>query len=236
MEEIGDQSAAGKAGDRPVGASQGRPVGASQGRPVDASGQLDGKSSAGLAPARCGHCRDRRFAFDGVTALWLYQDCVRDAVVAAKYPSHAALGEVLGRRLGQQVVSHRGYERPDFVTYTPSHLRRQIARGGNGVEVMAKAVSRVVGSPCRSIVRLNRPISKQAWLDDEQRQQNVRGAFGVKKSYACCSRGGISDSHVLLVDDVLTTGATAGEIAGLLGCAGARRVSLAVVARAVRGS
>lgn len=183
----------------------------------------------------CGHCRGKVFGFEGVTAMWLYEDRVRDAIIAAKYPSHSALGEVLGQRLGQQIVSRPGYERPDFVTYTPSHLHRQLARGGNGVEVIATAVSRVLGCSCISIVRLNRPVLKQAWLDNEQRQQNVRGAFRVKKSYAWFPGGRVAGRHVLLVDDVLTTGATAGELGDLLGGAGARRVSLAVVARAVRG-
>ena len=186
-------------------------------------------------PQACGRCQGKVFGFEGVTAMWLYEDRVRDAIIAAKYPSHAALGDVLGRRLGQQIVSRPGYERPDFVTYTPSHLHRQLVRGGNGVEVIATAVSQVLNCRCRSIVRVNRPVLKQAWLDNAQRQKNVRGAYRVKKSYAWFARRGVAGRHVLLVDDVLTTGATAGELADLLGRAGARRVSLAVVARAVRG-
>lgn len=189
----------------------------------------------------CGHCTNQTFQFDGVTALWIYQERVRDAVVAAKYPSHAALGDALGRRLGEKLLADSAGDFPDWVTYTPSHLRRQISRGGNGAHLIASAVSRVIRRPCRSVLRIKRPIDKQAWLDDAARQENVRDAFAVKKSYALPSpRGlvgqsrGLSGRHVLLVDDVLTTGATANEVARMIRVAGARRVSLAVVARAVR--
>lgn len=185
---------------------------------------------------RCGHCRDCEFQFEGVTALWAYQDRVRDAVVAAKYPNNAALSEALGRRLADQVLRRSGEDCPDWVTFTPSHLRRQISRGGNGAQFIAAAVARRLKRPRHSIVRLTRPISKQAWLDDDQRQENVRDAFAVKKSYAFASPRGVAGRHVLLVDDVLTTGATANEIARVVRRAGARRVSLAVVARAVRSA
>ncbi len=184
----------------------------------------------------CGRCRDQSFTFSGVAALWMYQDRVRDAVVAAKYPGYAALGHALGRKLGVRVAETFGDELPDLVTFTPSHLFRQLSRGGNGVQVIAAAVSRVLRKPCRPLVRLTRSTAKQAWLDDQQREQNVRGAFAIKKSYAFANPRGLNGRHVLLVDDVLTTGATANELSSVVRQAGARRVSLAVVARAVRTS
>ena len=194
------------------------------------------ESATSVASASpCGHCRERTFQFEGVTALWSYQDRVRDAVIAAKYASHAALADALGRRLGERIAADSP-DLPDLVTFTPSYWIRQIARGGNGVQVIASAVSRLIGRPCRSIVRLRRPIAKQAWLDDRQREENVRGALAFKKSYAWASSRALAGQHILLVDDVLTTGATANEMALVLRRAGARRVSLAVVARAVRMS
>ncbi len=83
-------------------------------------------------------------------------------------------------------------------------------------------------------MRTTRRIDKQAWLDDAQRLENVRDAFSLKNSYALLRSPRIANRHILVVDDVLTTGATANEVARVLRDDGARRVSLAVVARAVR--
>ncbi|MEM1068235.1 MAG: double zinc ribbon domain-containing protein [Planctomycetota bacterium] len=181
----------------------------------------------------CGECREREFEFDRVIGLWIYQDLARDAVIASKYPSYVALGDAMGRRLGQRILTDQSVL-PDIVTFTPSHFWRQLSRGGNGVQVIASAVSRVIHRKCRSLVRLRRPIAKQAWLDDHQRERNVCDAFAVKKSYAWIGPSPLAGRHVLLVDDVLTTGATANEIARMLRREGAEKVSLAVVARSVR--
>ena len=183
----------------------------------------------------CAQCRVRNFRFASVFALWIYKDRVRDAVVASKYASHAALADALGTRLGRRILADSS-NLPDWVTFVPSHWLRQMARGGNGGQVIAAAVSRVIRRPCYPLARLKRPISKQAWLNDQKREQNLRGAFMIKKSYAWSRARALAGRHVLVVDDVLTTGATANEMAIVLERAGARRVSLAVVARAVRMS
>lgn len=193
--------------------------------------------AAGVDPnasPRCVHCRDKDYQFDEVIPLWSYQDSVCDAVVAAKFASRASLGDELGRRLAERVRMRLGKESPDDVTYIPSHFTRQIHRGGSGNQVIATRLARVLGSRCLSALRLTRRIAKQAWLDDQQRLENVRGAFSLKKSYALLRPQRIANQHILLVDDVLTTGATANEVARVLRENGARRVTLAVVARALR--
>lgn len=182
----------------------------------------------------CVHCRGSDFRFEGVATLWSYQDRVCEAVVAAKYAHQAPLGDALGRRLGSRVAAVLGADPPDFVTLVPSHLTRQFSRGGNGNLAIATAVARSIGRPCRLLLRTTRRIAKQAWLHDVQRRENVRDAFSLKNSYALFRSPRIANRHILVVDDVLTTGATANEIARVLRENGARRVSLAVVARAVR--
>lgn len=84
------------------------------------------------------------------------------------------------------------------------------------------------------LLATTRRIKKQAWLGEHERIENVRGAFRVKKSIWSAASG-IVGKHVLLVDDVMTTGATASEIARTLKQAGACRVTVAVVARAFAG-
>ncbi len=184
--------------------------------------------------AGCIHCRKQDFQFDRVVALWAYQDLVCEAVVAAKYPRQAALGDALGHRLAAVVHERLADDLPEVVTYVPSYLTRRVSRGGNGTAVIASAVAHDIGRPCRPLLRTTRSIAKQAWLDDPQRLENVRGAFAVKRSYAFSRTPQPPNRHILVVDDVLTTGATANEVARVLRGSGVRRVSLAVVARAIR--
>jgi predicted amidophosphoribosyltransferase len=186
-------------------------------------------------PEKCVRCRNQVFEFEAILPLWIYEHRVRDAVVAAKYAHQTALGDALGRRLGKHVRTRlMGNVHFDLVTYIPSHFTRQFARGGNGNQIIAQAVARMLATPCRMPLRITRRIRKQAWLGDQARIKNVSGAFSLKKGYALNRSEAIAGKCILLVDDVLTTGATANEVARVLLAAGARTVSLAVVARAIR--
>jgi predicted amidophosphoribosyltransferase len=185
----------------------------------------------------CVQCRGEKFAFSAVVGLWSYQDRVCEAVVAAKYGHQSALAASLGRRLGKKLILTLTGEMPDFVTFVPSHLTRYFQRGGNGNQSIAAGVCselRQQGAAirCRPLLRMTRRVQKQAWLDNQQRRANVRGAFALKKSYAFAKTA--ADQHILLVDDVVTTGATASEVSRVLLAAGAKSVTLAVVARAIR--
>lgn len=184
--------------------------------------------------AGCVHCRDLKLQFEGVVCLWSYQDKVCEAIVAAKYVHHAALGDALGRRLGHRVEEALSDDPPDIVTIVPSHRWRQFQRGGNGNQAIGTAVAKTIDGRFEMLLRATRPIEKQAWLDDKARLKNVRDAFSMKKSYAFPKSPKVANQHILVVDDVLTTGATANEVARVLLAAGARRVSLAIVARAIR--
>ncbi len=221
-----------------AGNPNGKPSAETSEREENAGSQAVVSSSPSAVSGRssCPHCRQLEFCFDGVIVLWAYQGRVCEAVVAAKYAHQTPLGDALGRRLAARVQSMIADDLPDWVTYIPSHLTRQISRGGNGNQVMAAAVARAVGRPCRRRLRTTRRIDKQAWLDDAQRIENVRGAFSLRKSYASARSPELANRHILLVDDVLTTGATANEVARVLRDGGARRVSLAVIARAIRSS
>ncbi len=196
--------------------------------------QSDSTTSTHDSLPDCVHCRDIAFEFEGVATLWSYQDRVCEAVVAAKYGSQSPLAAALGRRLGTRVETIFAGDLPDFVTFVPSHVSRQFSRGGNGNQVIAGAVAESIDRPHGGLLKTTRRIKKQAWLDDAGRIENVRGAFSLKKSYALIRSPEIAKRHVLVVDDVLTTGATANEVARILRVGDARRVSLAVIARAIR--
>jgi predicted amidophosphoribosyltransferase len=217
-----------------------------------ANSQADGivATSSDVALPACVHCQAERFHFDQVVAKWTYQGRVCDAIVAAKHASHAALGSALGRQLGERVLAETATDPPDQITYVPSHFLRQWSRGGrSGNVAIAEAVNECVRQAIPKValkprLRATRRIKKQAWLGDVERRKNVSGAFAAKKGYAWpeklrnlgatqASPFDIKNQHILVIDDVLTTGATANEVAKVLREAGARRVTLAVVARAV---
>ncbi|WP_144060168.1 ComF family protein [Rhodopirellula sallentina] len=138
----------------------------------------------------------------------------------------------LAREAGRIVLS--GNRLPPrgvpVVTSVPSPWLRQVRRGGSGTRILAEYTASFWGLPYAALLRACRSISKQALLDDEERRANVRGAFRVRAR----ARKLIAGREIVLVDDVMTTGATADEIAGVLLEAGAGKVSLAVVAMALR--
>ena len=137
--------------------------------------------------------------------------------------------------MGARILELQGLpSKFDLVTYVPSHFTRQFARGGNGNQVIAEEVGKTLGVPCRQPLKITRRISKQAWLGDQARNRNVSGAFCVKKSYAWGRLTGLKAKRILVVDDVMTTGATANEVSRVLLASGAQGVCLAVVARALR--
>jgi ComF family protein len=116
---------------------------------------------------------------------------------------------------------------PDAVVPVPLHWWRRLRRGYNQSEALARGLARVLALPCRtSWLRRARHTPSQVGKSAEQRRANVRGAFRAARVPAGAS--------VLLVDDVMTTGATASEAARALKEAGAGRVVAAALGRAVR--
>lgn len=183
----------------------------------------------------CSSCPKTAFLFDEVISLAIYQQAVREAVVAAKLSKHSSLATALGILLGEEVAKRLGDASPDLITYVPSHFARRIQRRGmGGVASMAAAVAQRLSKSASPLLRLTRHVGKQSMLPDADRPENVRGAFALKKSYAWRTARNLRNQRILLVDDVLTTGSTASEIASVLKNAGAASVTLAVVARAVR--
>jgi len=184
---------------------------------------------------RCDFCKKLDFEFDSVFALAIYQGAVREAIVANKHGGAPALAPALGRRLANRIAADRGDWIPDRVTFVPTPLRRRLARGGQGgCQPIAEAVAHTLGLDLIDCLRLTRTVAKQSLLPDSRRRENVQGAFDLKKSYGFNKNTDLAGRHILLVDDVLTTGATASEVARILKRGGAASVHLAVVARAVR--
>lgn len=198
--------------------------GDSDGAGTDAS-TTDGSEPP--APLACGRCRGTGFYFDEVCALGPYQNELRRAVLLAKQRSQEPLARAMARLYAERRSNWLREAGADLVVPVPMHWARRFQRGVNSPELMARELARFLGVEVglRALARRRR-TAPQADLSPRQRFRNVRDAFRVRASYD------IQGRSVLLVDDILTTGATSSEAARMLKEAGAARVVVAVLARA----
>ncbi|MBU4272838.1 MAG: hypothetical protein KKA28_13340 [Planctomycetes bacterium] len=144
-----------------------------------------------------------------------------------KRPSHDPLSLALGQLLWERRRDHLSEIRADVIVPVPMYWRRRLQRGKNNPETLAGCLARALGvSMLRGVLVRQLNTKPQAGLSPASRFRNVRGAFRVRRP------DGIRDARILLIDDVLTTGATCSEAAKTLKRAGAAMVAVAVVARA----
>jgi len=118
---------------------------------------------------------------------------------------------------------------PDLVTYVPLHWRKQIARGYNQSRSIALHLCTELALPLSDTVYKSRYTVSQQALSRTERQRNLRDSFKVKKQVI--SQASLANRHVAVVDDVMTTGATASNMAKLLKQHGAKRVDIWLIAR-----
>jgi ComF family protein len=164
----------------------------------------------------------RAVAFDDAIARFEYRFPLDRLVQRFKYAGDLAIGRWLAERLAERV---RDAARPDLLAVPPLAAARLRERGFNQALEVARTVGRRLGVPVDACaVARRRDTAPQASLDRRARAANLRGAF------ACGTD--VRGRHVAIVDDVLTTGATADAIARVLKAAGAERVSAWAVARA----
>jgi ComF family protein len=153
---------------------------------------------------------------------------VREAIHALKFRGHRALARPLADLVAEAPPPGLPVAGVDLLVPVPLHPQRRAQRGFNQAELLARRLARRWGKPHRADVlarvRLTRP---QTELAPEERRANVRGAFLVRRPELVAGR------HVLLVDDVLTTGATVEACVLALREAGAGPVGVVTVARAL---
>ncbi len=179
----------------------------------------------------CGECLADPPAFDATVAAFRYRFPLDRLVQSFKFNENLALAPLFADAMIAVVRNHldsNGGERPDRIVALPLASRRLATRGFNQSAVLAERVAQNlgIGYAPRGMLKI-RDTPPQAGLDREARLKNVRGAFD-------CEGGEVVGQHVALLDDVMTTGATMSEAAGALKKAGARRVTVWVLARADR--
>lgn len=172
----------------------------------------------------CGVCQQKRPYFDSTQAALHYAMPVDRLIQRLKFHRQLFIARILGQLLANYLVQ-TGFVRPDRLIPVPLHGSRLRQRGFNQSLEIAKEVSRRLSVHLDpfSCQRL-RATGAQSELPARARAKNVRGAFAVIKD--------VQGQHITLLDDVMTTGFTAGELARTLKKAGARRVDVWLCARA----
>lgn len=180
-------------------------------------------TSAPLDASRhCGICRRGLAGYERAWAFGEYEGALRQLIHLFKYQKIEPLKLPLGQFLDQAVPPEEHF---DYLVPVPLHWRRLWLRGFNQSELLAQVLGKRRGIPVLRALRRWRAGRPQAELSDAERRHNVQGAFEVRR------REEVSGRSLLLVDDVLTTGATSRACALALRQAGARRVCVAAVAR-----
>jgi ComF family protein len=228
-------------------AVSGRPLLAEEG-PVSAAVLREVAVAGGDYCSRCGapqgkgvgairgciSCRDYRGGFGAreITAIGRYEGALKEICLALKFGGERRLAGPLAAWLAQLLFERGVAEQIELVVPMPLHPFRQFSRGYNQAGLIARELATALGKPMLEPLRRVQRTERQATLSAAQRKGNVGGAFEVRSG----RMSDIAGRPVLLVDDVMTTGATFGEAARTLKKAGAKRVFGALAARAALGS
>ena len=176
----------------------------------------------------CSGCLTEERYFSKARALGPYEGLIVEAISRFKYLGSSRLAKVLGTLLAE-------YQDPDFpfsefalILSVPLHPQRLRQRGFNQSLLLARRISRRHSIPLDfTALHRIRHTQPQTQLSGYERQKNIRGAFEVRRPEV------IAEKHILLIDDVFTTGATVQECSRVLLKAGAKQVDVLTLARAV---
>ncbi|PLY01714.1 MAG: amidophosphoribosyltransferase [Desulfuromonas sp.] len=175
----------------------------------------------------CEGCLRHPLPVTSVVALGSYEDGLREAVHRFKFRNAIGLQRPLGWLLAEQLAARWGDAPPDGLLPVPLHRKRLQQRGYNQSLLLAQEIRRCLNVRLAKGLLVRRvATAAQQGLALDERQRNVKGAFAVSRR--------LQGERLLLVDDVLTTGATVRQCAEALLKAGAGTVEVAVLARAPR--
>jgi len=173
----------------------------------------------------CTNCESETLHFDRARILSPFDETIQSLIHQLKYRGKRSIGHRLGTMLGALIASDGDSDGADVIVPIPLHPSRKKERGYNQSALVASAMGDRLGIEVSTdlIVRTRRTAT-QTKLNAEERARNVAGAFEVVHPEP------VRGKEVLLVDDVLTTGATVNACAQVLLEAGAKRVCLAALA------
>ncbi|WP_060482893.1 ComF family protein [Pseudomonas sp. NBRC 111119] len=179
-----------------------------------------------MAGMTCGQCSRRPPAFDQVVAPWAFGFPIDTLISRFKHNRQWPMGRLMAEQLGQALLHQfaEGLPRPHLLLPVPLARRRLRERGFNQAAMLARWLSAQLSVRCdERLLTRSRHTPAQQQLDAKARWRNLRQVF--------CLSGDVRGLHVAIIDDVMTTGATAQAIAQVLRKAGAQRVDVYCLAR-----
>lgn len=174
----------------------------------------------------CPTNREKIQFLDSWTALWYYEGSVRRSLLRFKFHGRRSYADNYGRLLAMRLLREhpQGF---DALTWVPVSPLRRMTRGYDQVELLAKAVGRELGmNPLRLLRKIRNNLPQSGIQGEARRRANVLGA------YRAVNIDEIKGKRILLLDDILTTGATIRECARVLHTAGGSEIHCGVVAAA----
>ena len=182
----------------------------------------------------CKSCREEQMEYTGSkiklsflaqwTGLWYYKENVRLSILRYKFSGRRSYADGYGRLLAMK-LQKEGWDDTDLLTWIPIAPRRKRTRGYDQSQLLAAAVAKELGMQEISTLRKIRNTKPQSTMGNaSHRRANILGAYEVVDPTL------VRDQRILLLDDIITTGATASECARTLLTAGAKEVKLATLA------
>ncbi len=160
---------------------------------------------------------------DGWAAVWYYEDKVRDSLLRYKFHGQRGYAKDYGKLLADKILQEfpEGF---DLLTWVPISPLRKLRRGFDQSKLLADAVGKNLGlKPTRLVRKIRHNKPQSGITGPAHRRANVLGA------YKLCDTD-VSGKRILLLDDIITTGATLGECARMLLTAGAKEIYCGAVA------
>ena len=202
--------------------------------PWERSCEVCGQAIASMAPTEleglvCRVCQQKTYAFERARSFGIYGGPLVRAILLLKWERMEPLGAWFAERLAEIALRESGKLAADIVVPVPLHRDRERERGYNQAGLISKPLARKLGLPHKAVLLMRtRPRPNKQVLSLEERWESVRGAFATRPGSQ------VDKKRVLLVDDVMTTGATLDACARALLESGAESVLGLTVARAPR--
>lgn len=173
-------------------------------------------------PVVCGRCQQNPPSYDHTIAPFLYKEPISQLITGLKFSARLAHAQVLARLF---VDTLNNNDTPELIIPMPLHSKRLRERGFNQSLEIARLISRSINVPINTdaCIRI-RDTAPQSTLPAKEKKGNVKNAFAINKP--------INAKHVAIIDDVMTSGHTANELASALKDHGIGRVDVWVMARA----